>query len=90
MEEKDNIPLKMHTERRLLFCFHSETPKGQSLKSMGILKLCRETLKGLLHYLLQQGFVAVDHVVYHIPIGDGFKVFSCAVNLRRLNQTQLH
>ena len=33
------------------------------------------------HYFIQERFIAIDHVVYHVPIRDGLKVLSCAVNL---------
>ncbi len=46
----------------LLLCsfwlrFLSETPKGQSLKSIGILKLCRKTLKGLIVIMPASTFI---------------------------------
>lgn len=44
----------------------------------------------LLHHFLQQGFVAVYYIINNIATGDGFKVFSRAVDLRFLNQSLLH
>ena len=42
------------------------------------------------HNLFQQCSVAIHHIVNYPIAGNGFEVFSCAVNFGLLNQPQLH
>ncbi len=42
------------------------------------------------HNLFQQCSVAIRHIVNYPIAGNGFEVFSCAVNFGLLNQPQLH
>lgn len=71
----DMLLLSMYSFR---LCLLSETTKGQSLKSMGILKLCEETLKGLprlLQIRLWEGIdrpaiIKRDHIQAAVDIND--------------------
>lgn len=52
--------------------------------------LLRSSLPPLPHYLVEEGFVAVDHLIDDIAVTDGLEVFPCTVDLGLLDQTQLH
>ena len=61
-----------------------------------ILSICgnkctaREVAKLSPHNLFQQSSVAIHHIVNYSIAGNGFEVFSCAVDFGLLNQPQLH
>lgn len=39
---------------------------------------------------LQKACIAVDDIIYHVPIADRLKVLPCTVNFGFLNESELH
>ena len=84
---------KVYNKNKLYVTRQAEIwqPKSTKYRLFPVLRVFHLPASDYLsHNPLQQSLIAIHNIVNNILAGNGFEMFSCAVNLGLLNQPQLH